>query len=240
MIQQTQGIVLKQIRYNESSIIVTMYTIDFGIQSYLVKGVRKKNQKNYAALFQPLSHLDLTSFSYKNNSLKIVKEGKSFFYFENLHSDPIKITLSFFLSDLLNTTLKEESSNPELFHFIHQSLQILDGEKEHYANFHLWFMLQLTKFFGFYPNTDFIAYPYFNLAEGTFVATPSADSCSKTDSNLIKSFLTLNINNVLLLKINKLKRQNILDILIKYYNLHNHTIANLKSLKTLKEIFEIV
>lgn len=240
MIQQTQGIILKQLKYSESSIIVKIYTIDFGIQSYLVKGVRKKNQKNFAALFQPLSHIDLTSYSYKNNSLKVLKESKTFFHFENLHSDPIKITLSFFLSDLLHTTLKEEAPNPTLFHFIHQSLQILDNEKEQYANFHLWFMLQLTKFLGFYPNTDFISLPYFCLAEGNFVSTPSVESCSETDSKLIKKFLTFDIENSLSLKINKLKRQNVLDILIKYYNLHDYTITQLKSLKTLKEIFEIL
>ncbi|MFV0237983.1 MAG: DNA repair protein RecO [Flavobacteriales bacterium] len=239
MDQHTQGIVLNQLKYSESALIVKIYTLHFGIQSYIVKGVRKKCKKNYATLFQPLSYIDFTSFSYKRNDLKIFKEGRNLHFFKSLHSHPIKITLSFFLSDILLSTLKEETSNTALFHFINQSLQILDEEEHHYANFHLWFMLHLTKFLGFYPNTDSDS-NYFNLMEGCFTYTNSMHTCSKEDSILIKKFLKLTINQSLDLKINKLKRQNILDILIKYYNLHNYTISNLRSLKIIQEVFEIL
>ncbi len=240
MNQKTCGIVLKQLKYSESSIIIKMYTLDFGIQSYLVKGVRKKNKKNHNVLFQPLSLLDLTSFTYKKSTLNIFQEGKSFHPFKSLHSNPIKITLSFFLSDVLTSTLKEETSNPNLFYFIVHSLQILDEEEKNYANFHLWFILQLTKFLGFYPNTDQFNAPYFNLMDGNFTSTESVYSCSEEDSLLIKSLLNLTISQCLQLKINPLKRQNVLDILIKYYNLQDHTISNLKSLKVIKEVFEIL
>ncbi len=240
MNQQTQGIVLKQLKYSESAIIVKIYTLDFGIQSYIVKGARKKSKKNQTALFQPLSHLDLTSFTYKKSDLNIFKEGKSSHLFKSLHSHPIKITLSFFLSDVLTSTLKEETSNPELFYFISQSLQILDEEEHHYANFHLWFILHLTKFLGFYPNTDNTEPIYFNLLEGNFTSTKSIHTCSEEDSLMIKKFIKSSINQCLELKLNKLKRQNILDILIKYYNLQNHAISNLKSLKIVQEVLEIL
>lgn len=241
MNQQTQGIVLKQLKYSESAIIVKIYTLHLGIQSYIIKGVRKKtkNKKNHAALFHPLSHIDITSFTYKKSNLNVLKEGKSLYLFKTLHSNPIKITLSFFLSDILTNVLKEENPNPELFHFISQSLYILDEETEHYANFHLWFLLHLTKYLGFHPNTDHIMDSYFNLMEGNFTSIQSIYTCSEEDSFIIKKLLKLDLDQCLKLKFNKLKRQNILDILIKYYKLHDYTISNLKSLRILQEVLEI-
>ncbi|MFV0531978.1 MAG: DNA repair protein RecO [Flavobacteriales bacterium] len=240
MNQQTKGIVLKQLKYSESSIIIRVYTLDFGVQSYLVRGVRKKKSKNHSTLFQPLSLIDLTSFTYKNNDLNLFQEGKNFHLFKNLYSDPVKINISFFLSELLASVLKEEIPDLDLFYYITESLQILDGEEQNYANFHLWFMLHLTQFLGFYPNTDQFNAPYFNLMEGNFTFVKSVYTCSEEDSIFIKKFLKLTINQSLALKFNKQNRQNILDILIKYYNLQNHDISNLKSLKILKEIFDIL
>ncbi len=239
MDKQTEGIVLKQLKYSESSIIVKIYTLDFGIQSYIVKGVRKKSKKNLAVLFQPLTHLELSSFNYKKSDLNIYKEGKNIYLFKSIHTHPIKMTLTFFISEVLLATLREESSNPELYNFVSQSIQFLD-EEQNYANFHIWFMLNLTKFLGFFPNTELSEGVYFNLTEGGFVREESTFTCTLEESIFVKKFLKSSLNECLDLKLNKLNRQTILDIIIKYYNLQNHTISNLNSLKIVQEVIEIL
>ncbi len=240
MNQQTQGIVLKQIKYGESSRIVKIYTKDFGLQSYLIKSIKnKRNKDRYAGILQPLSQIDLTAFSYKKQSLNIFKEGKAYKLFHELHTHPVKILMAFFLSDLLTFTLKEEHPDRILFNFMSQSIELLDKIERSYSNFHLWFMLQLTHFLGFFPFFNKQnAQDRFDLLEGKCVTIKSIYTCTLQETELIKTFTTKDFEKVMSLKINRSDRQKTLAIFLKYYHLHNYNILNLKSLKVLKEVLQ--
>jgi len=150
MLITLQAIVLSKIKYRDHDLIVKCYTKSHGVVSYLVKGSLSKKRKLKPSYFQQLSILELETNHKSTRGLQYIKEVKTFVPFETLHTNILKSTLVLFLSEVLASVLKEESSNKSLFTFITTALQILDKE-EKYANFHSLFLLELTKFLGFYP-----------------------------------------------------------------------------------------
>ncbi|HEX4373990.1 MAG TPA: recombination protein O N-terminal domain-containing protein, partial [Puia sp.] len=61
---KTNGIVLRTVKYGETSVIVTIFTDLFGIQSYLVNGIRTSSKKMQSKinLFQPAAVLQLVVY----------------------------------------------------------------------------------------------------------------------------------------------------------------------------------
>ena len=57
MTHKTRGIVLRSIKYGETSLVVTVFTELFGIQTYMVNGVRSSKSAR-SVFFQPAAILD--------------------------------------------------------------------------------------------------------------------------------------------------------------------------------------
>ena len=98
MITKTRGIVLNYIKYGDTSIICKIYTEQFGLQSYIINGIRKSKSKNIG-LFQPLNILDLVVYHKKTSGLQRIKESKLDYAYKTLHLDMKKISVCFFLSE---------------------------------------------------------------------------------------------------------------------------------------------
>ena len=242
MIDQTTAIVLHQIRYSESSLIIKLYTYDFGIQSYIVKGVRSsQRKKNHAALFQPLSQLQFTFRKNKRSPLSLFLEGKATPSYQTLHTNPLKISVVFFLSELLSQVLHEEESNPSQYEFLSQSLQFFDNEPDKFANFHLWFMLHLTKYLGFFPNIhSFDAnHLYLDKKEGHYVSQENENTFSAEISHLFSIFLSQNLTDALKVNMNQNLRNKFLADIIALYQLHHYDISRIKSFKVLEEMMKV-
>ena len=149
MIFKTRGIVFRFTKFKETSIIVTIFTEQFGLQSYIVNGVRSKTAKNKIALYQPLTLLNLVVYHRENANIERIKEISCLHPYRSLTADVKKSTLAMFINELLNKTVKEESHAGEVFQFICDSLITLDALGEGYENFHLVFMLKLSRYLGF-------------------------------------------------------------------------------------------
>ncbi len=238
MLTKTKLIVLSQTKYKDSDLIVRCYTKQRGIVSYIIRSAFKsKKGTSKKVYFQPLSQL-LIEESYKpNRSLQTIKEVKFSYLYTTIYNDVYKSAITFFLSDVLNSTLKEEEPNEDLFHFIELSMQYLNTEDK-YANFHLLFLLKLTKYLGFYPEHKNMEFPHFNMEKGVFEASKnSMYTVSGDNLTLLKLLLGTNFDALNKIKISSARRQDFLSMLLYYFELHLGDFKKPKSLQVLNEVF---
>ncbi|MBQ0113940.1 MAG: DNA repair protein RecO [Bacteroidales bacterium] len=152
MLVQTQGIVTKIIPYQESSSIVNVYTEAFGMKSYLIRGGRKKNATVRSSLFQPLQILNLVVYNNEKNTLQQIKEVSVAFDNNNIAMDIVRTTLAFFITEVLNLSIKEENQDIALYEFIRQTILSLNNvESSRLKDFHLYFLFDFAKYLGFEP-----------------------------------------------------------------------------------------
>src|SRR5580698_284754 len=144
MVYKTKGIVLRTVKYGETSIIVSVFTELFGIQSYLVNGVRVSSKKGpgKANLFQPAAILDFIVYHNELKNLQRLREFKWEYLYQHLFFDVLKNSVALFMVELLQKCLKQPEPNPDLFHFAEDAFICLDESEESVvANFALFFAL---------------------------------------------------------------------------------------------------
>ncbi len=238
MISATKAIVINSIKYGETSLIVTCYTLELGVKRYMVKGVLKaKNRGLKRAYFQPLTQLQIVGYHNTSGKLNMLKEASVSYHYKSLTTQISKQSISFFIADILNATLKEEEGNPVLFKYVTTAMQWVDLHDE-VSNFHLVFMLNLTKFLGFYPVVNIKNPLYFDLNEGVFMDTiPAYDFITGQKLKLFLSLLGTKFDALSRMKLNVSQRHDLLSILITYFGLHLDGFKEPKSLLVLKTIF---
>lgn len=231
MQEKFDAIVLRSRNYSDTSLIVKCYTKQKGIVSFIAKGAKKK-KNSIMGLFQPLSLVEIVSFARNENvELKGLKEVKSNGAYSTLQFDPVKSGLSIFIAELLDLSLFEEESNPLLYEFLISSFHYLD-DLENYANFHIAFLIELSKYLGFYPHYRADKKLFFDLEQGTFhnnnTNTPYISKGDNVDKLI--EFLENNFVDTPSIQLNKYQRGKLLRYVLDYYKLH---ISNFKEPKSL-------
>ena len=219
MITKTRGIVLNYIKYGDTSIICKIYTEQFGLQSYIINGIRKSKSKNIG-LFQPLNILDLVVYHKKTSGLQRIKESKLDYAYKTLHLDMKKISVCFFLSEFLTRISQNDDDQKDNFDFIKDSLIVFDRLEENYSNFHIQFLIKLSKYFGI------------DIGNSKHLTGENV----KDDINL---FVDACINNSYEVKIksNNILRNNVINLIVEHYSRNLDININLNSTNILKEIF---
>lgn len=234
----TKAIVLTSRKYGETSLIVKMYTLSSGIRSYMLKGVLSaKKGKIKAAYFQPLAQLEIVAIHRDKGALEYLKEVRLSYHYQSLHTQIEKNALTFFLAEMIANSIHEEEPNQNLFHFIQASLQWLDANDK-YANFHLIFLVNLSKYLGFYPDVNNMDYPCFDLLEGEFVKLPSLNPFLEgRELFCFKNLLGINFDSIEAIKFGRNDRKILLKNLVQYYGLHLQGFKKPKTLAVLNEVF---
>ena len=211
MLSTTKGIVLSYINYSETSVIAKVYTENYGLQSYIIKGIRKSKSKTKLSLLEHLSLIEIVAYHKENTpGIRMVKEIKSIFRFQSIPYDIGKSSIALFINEILYKSLHEEETNPTLFEFLFHSIQILDVTPERYADFHLLFMVQYSKYLGFFPRNNYdTKNRFFNLTEGVFQAMqPINDEFLEYPfSEVISNMLNTNFEDIAVLNLNKENRR---------------------------------
>ncbi|MFL9829924.1 DNA repair protein RecO [Flavobacterium sp. ST-87] len=233
---KTRAIVISALKYQEKSLIVKCFTLSHGLKSYFVRDAfsnRKSNQK--MAYFQPMTILEIEATHKNKGTLEHFKEIKIAAPFQSIHSDIYKSTIVLFLSEILHHSIHEEEKNESLFEFLEAALHWLD-EHDDMANFHLILMLEMTKYFGFYPDTSDMDMPFFEMNEGVFTPFHALGSLSEHETQLLKKLIALKLDSNQKV-FHVIERQILLKILIDYYAYHLDGFKRPKSLEVLKEVF---
>ncbi len=240
MLYKTKGIVLNTFKYGDNSIISSIYTEQFGRLSFLVNGVHSKKSKTKINNFQQLFILDLEIYYKENRNLQKIKEIKADFILETIPFDIVKSSQAILLSEVLTKSLKEEEGNKGLYEFLYNSIRYLDIAEEGKSNFHLLFLLKLTKYLGLLPKNNYSMYfPIFDIVNSEFVqnSTELETQLNPQLSLLISKMLSLDYNNLQEIKLNKEKRNSLLEKILLYYKLHIPEFYEIKSLNVFKEVF---
>ncbi|WP_430971613.1 DNA repair protein RecO [Sunxiuqinia rutila] len=239
MLEKTRGIYLHHINYSESSIIARIYTEKFGIQSYLIQGVRKRKAKFSKSLFQPLFLLDMEVYHRPGRDLQRLKDVRMSMPFESLPFEMTKSSQAIFLSEVLLKCLKEEEPNAELFDFLFHAIALLDLKKDGIANFHLAFLFHLTSFLGVSPQAPSAAKTmFFDLETAAFIASEPLHNQfmnAETTANF-KQLFQFDLGKIEQIRMTNRERSVLLNQLLIYYQMHLHLSGNLKSLAVLKEV----
>ena len=240
MLVTTEGIVLHFIKYGESSIIATIYTREFGRQSFLINAARSKKSKNKASLLQPLFLVDLVTYQKQTREIQRIKELKSHQTYQNIPFEVAKSTQAIFLAEMLYKTIGEQESFPEMFDFIQHTLLYFDLMEAGSANFHLWFLLRLTEYLGFLPDTSPKGFEgWLDLQKGEVVPfEPSHPHFVNKEATVyLQKLASLKLSELGSLKISRNMRDYLLLKMADYYQLHFDNLGKIKSLDVLKQVF---
>ena len=242
-LHNTKGIVLRTVKYGDSSIISTVYTELFGVQSYLVKGVRQSSKKSQgkANYFQPSAILDMTVYHNQMKHLQFVKEYHWAYLYENILFDVVKNTVAMYVIELLQHSLKQPEANPELFYLIEDTLKQLDkGNPTFTANLPLYFTLHLASELGFEIQGSYTAETsILDLQEGCFISHAPNHSFYITNqlASLTSQISNLNFYNDLEnIKLSVTTRRQLSNAYLQFLSLHISDFTELKSLSILQEI----
>lgn len=240
MLVKVRGIVLHHIKYKESSAIIHMYTDLYGRQTYLINNVRGKKGQHRSNLLQPLFFLEMEVYHKPFREIHRIKEFNQFIPFRNIPYDINKSSQAIFIAEVLYKSIKEEEANPELFEFLVNSVQWFDTTEEQQSLFHILFMIQLTKYLGFFPENNYsLDRLFFDLRNGQFTATEQIHPyiLNKQVSQLIHKLLKKSFSNLASMKVNHKLKGQLTDSLLDFYKFHIQDFGKLRSISILKEIF---
>jgi len=238
MLHHTQGIVLHQVKYSETSVIARIYTEMFGLQSYLIKGARSPKAKIKSGLLEHLSILEMVVYYRERKNLQSLKEIRPIHIFQTLHSDIRKSSQALFINEVVYKSVKEEESNPELFRFLYRSIIELDRTGVFIPYFHLKFMAQLTSYLGFAPGTNYAEGSWFNLREGVYQKNkPDHTNCIDPQNTVyFKLLQSPESDPGHVISIPSASRKMLMEKLIEFYELHLPWFAGLRSPEILHEV----
>lgn len=245
MLHKTKGIVLRTVKYGETSIIVTVFTELFGLQSYLVNGVRTNSRKGFSktGYFQPAAILDLVVYRHEPKNLERIREYQWGHLYQHIFFDVITNAVALFMIELLQKCLKQPEANPELYQFAEDALIHLDGASGSVqANFPLYFTLHAAGFFGLQISDNYsLQKSYLDLLEGVFTEDKPAHPhylerpFSEITSQLLRVMQPAELTEV---PLNKEKRRILLQAYLDFFSLHISGFGTMKTWGVLRTILE--
>ena len=233
---KTKAIVISTLKYQDKSLIVKCFTQSDGLKSYFVANAfsAKKNQQKIG-YFQPLNILEIEANHKNKGTLEYFKELRMGHVYQTISTDVVKSTIVLFLSEVLHHSIHEEEKNERLFSFLETAFLWLDEHSE-VSNFHLIFLLEFTKFLGFYPNLTDENFNYFEIIEGVFTPFQGISCLSEHETMLLKKLLQLKFDHIQKV-FSVSERQILLKFLLDFYAIHLDGFKRPKSVDVLKEVF---
>jgi DNA repair protein RecO (recombination protein O) len=246
MIFSTKGIVLRTVKYGDTSIIAGIFTEQFGLQSYLINGIRSnsKSARSKSGLFQPGALLDMEVYHNELKNLQRIKEARWHKLYQHIYFDILKSSVALFMIEMLQKCLREPEPLEELFAFTEDVLLELDEATDPtiIANLPLFFAVHLSSFLGHQITDNYSEKnSVFNLQEGQFEAEAMLQQAhlEYPYSSLIAEILRAQQPQELMeIKTNRQIRLKVLLGLIQFYQIHLSSFGNMKSLDVLQQMMQ--
>lgn len=221
--------------------VVYLLTDTGGRRSYMVQGVRSRNGRgSKLALFQPMFPVEFEGLESSRQQMHRFKEVQGGFVLQSLPFDVRKSTMALFMAEVLYRLVREyDEPNQALFDFVWNSVGALDSMDEGVANFHLWFLTNLSRFLGFSPGNAYLPGAWFDIREGSFTPLrPShGEVLSADDARILHDLLECDVRYIAEIGLNRRQRVAYLDALLVYYGYHLDAIHAVQSVRILQEVF---
>ena len=240
MLTKTQAIVLHAIKYGETRLIVDTFTRTNGKLSFIVSVPKSQKAKIKKQYFQPLTILEIEVDVRQKVQLQKFKDVRLAVPFCSIPFNPHKLSISFFVAEFLYHALRSEQRNESLYDYISSSIQWLDSQTEHFSNFHLVFLMRLSRFLGFYPNLDdYQPGDYFDLRESVFIPQPPMhhDFLYPHEAQRIQLMMRMDYPTMHLFHLSHQERNRLLEVAMTYYRLHLPDFPEMKSITVLQDLY---
>ena len=221
--------------------VVYLLTDTGGRRSYMVQDVRSHNGRgSKLALFQPMFPVEFEGLESSRQQMHRFKEVQGGFVLQSLPFDVRKSTMALFMAEVLYRLVREyDEPNQALFDFVWNCVGALDSMDEGVANFHLWFLTNLSRFLGFSPGNAYLPGAWFDIREGSFTPLrPShGEVLSADDARILHDLLECDVRYIAEIGLNRRQRVAYLDALLVYYGYHLDAIHAVQSVRILQEVF---
>lgn len=241
MLTKTQAIVLHSLKYGETRLIVDMFTRQFGRLSFIVSMPKTAKSKMKKQFFQPLSLLEIETDVRPKMQLQKLSDVRLASPFASIPFHPHKLSMALFLAEFLYYALRSEQRNELLYDYVESSILWLDGQEDRFANFHLVFLMRLSRFLGFYPNLDhYQTGDYFDLRESEFLSAPPLhrDFLYPEEADKVQLMMRMDYPTMHLFRMSHQERNRLLEVTLIYYRLHLPDFPEMKSISVLQELYQ--
>ncbi len=235
-----RGVVLHTLKYGENAMIVHLLTDVGGRESFIVQGVRSsRGRGSKAALFQPLFTVEFEGLVSHRSDLHKFREVRSGITLRRTPFDIRRSTIALFIAEVLYRLVKESGGNSSLFEWVWGSIEALDTIESGVANFHLWFLANLSRELGFTPSSNYTEGAWFDIREGAYTRfEPSGGyGMSQSQSRLLNVMMEIRIEELGSVELSRDQRVGLLEALLKYYSYHLDAIHSVQSISILRELF---
>ena len=235
---KTSGIVLSCVKYGEGSVIVNILTEAVGRQGYLVK-VTGQSRRSLLPLMQPLTIVDLEAYQNSHQTVQKIKEVHISHPLINIPFDPVRRAIAMFMTELIVKSIRSDEPDNRVYEFVRFAVETLDGGLPGMYNFHIYFMLKLSRFLGFEPDMGLVGSPVFDMMEGQYQQTLPLHKHVLTgeDLQLWSRMAELDIDTLEQVPFSQGERQRLLTLLEQYYTLHIPGFGGLNSTAVLHQLF---
>ena len=240
MLVKTEAIVLRSLKYGESRLIVDLLTESEGMVAVAVNMPKTQRGKLKRQLFQPLTLLSVELDMRQNRELQHLRDARISVPFSSLATEPAKLGIALFLAEFLYFCSRGEEASEGMFQYVRNSILWLDGSRQNYANFHLVFMMRVSRFIGFMPNVDdYREGDCFDMRNACFVRSSPLhpDYLPAEDASHVSTLLRMNFETMHLFRLSRSERNRIVDIIISYYRLHVPSFPEMRSLSVVRELW---
>lgn len=237
---KARGIVLHTLKYGDSGMVVYLLTDSGGRQSYMVQGVRSaRGHGSKLALFQPMFAVEFEGLESSRMQMHRFREVRSGIVLQSLPFDVRKSTIALFMAEVLYRLVKECEPNQRLFDFVWGSVAALDALDEGVANFHLWFLANLSRFLGFCPGNDYSAGDWFDIREGLYTKTRPQHVSFMTQecTRILRDMMECDVRCLAEIGLNRTQRVEFLNAVLVYFGYHLDAISAVQSVRILREVF---
>ncbi|MGC9344317.1 MAG: DNA repair protein RecO [Bacteroidales bacterium] len=240
MLQKTKGIVLHHFKYGDTSLITHIYTRKFGRHSFLVKGARSKKSRLRSNLFQLLNILDIEFYYKESTELFLLKEANRSISLNSFPYDVKRSSQAIFMAEVLYRCLLEQASDPDLYDFLENSIEYFDLMEEDSSNFHLAFLMKLTRYLGILPSfEENEEINSLDILEGKFTRSIPVhfQYINTGNARVLFQLFIASLKDSSEVSLSRSERNVLLQDIIRFYSANGYKIDNLNSLPVLKELF---
>ena len=236
---KARGVVLNTIKYGDKGVIVNMLTDTAGRQSYMVQGLRSTAKGSKMAMLQPMFAVEFEGLVSSKMSMHRMKDLVPGIVLHSTPFDVRKSTMALFMAEVLYRLVKESEPGSELFDFVWASVAALDALEEGIANFHLWFLANLSRPLGFSPDNEYTDGAWLDIRDGHFTPHALIPSAALTPENarILHDMLECDVRYLAEIGLNRVERASFLEAMLKYYSFHLDSINAVESLRIMREVF---
>jgi len=241
MLDKTAGIILSTVPYDDHTSFLHIYTERFGKVTYRAPLRRTKRQAAERMMLAPMTVLAMEVEHHPGNDIQKIREMHMLSSpYAFIMNHPIKAAQCLFMAELLDKTIREEESNPGLFRFIRQSIELLELTEAGCANFHLIFFIRLCHLLGFCIDRDtYSDGARFDISEGVFTLAPINHPFYLTAESAyhFHRMLQVGFSDMQQVALNREQRNRLTDMLLLFLKIHLPEMGEIRSTEVLKELF---